>query len=82
MAFASMPLQYKRLYNGPLDQDSVFESLEDAQAYAEGPTSYPGQIIGVKVDGVRKMYIINDDSTLSTSVDQNDIVRMMSWQEL
>lgn len=82
MAFASMPLQYKRLYNGPLDQDSVFESLEEAQAYAEGPTSYPGQIIGVKVGEERKMYIINDDSSLSTTMSHDDIVKMMSWQEL
>lgn len=44
---ASMPLQYKRLYKGPLEADTTFTSLEDAQSYAQSPTAYPGQIISI-----------------------------------
>ena len=65
MAFASMPLSYKRLYSGALDEDSVFESLSAAQEYTAGPTSYAGQIIGVKVDDNNySPYIINADKTV------------------
>lgn len=85
-AFASMPLSYKRLYSGPLDEDTVFESLEDAQTYASGPTSYPGQVIGVKVDNTNyKSYTINEDKTLNGTVDSSeidDIRSMFCWEEI
>lgn len=83
MAFASMPLSYKRLYSGALDEDSVFESLEAAQEYATGPTSYAGQIIGVKVDGNNySPYIINADKTMSPTITADEVIAMMSWQEI
>lgn len=83
MAFASMPLSYKRLYAGALDEDSVFESLELAQQYAAGPTSYAGQIIGVKInDNNYKSYTINADKSLNPTVSMEDVIDMFSWQEL
>lgn len=83
MAFASMPLSYKRLYSGALDEDSVFESLEAAQEYAEGPTSYAGQIIGVKIsDNNYSPYIINADKTMSPTMTTDQVIAMMSWQEM
>lgn len=83
MAFASMPLSYKRLYNGPLDEDTVFDSLELAETYAAGPTSYPGQVIGVKVnDNDYKSYTINADKTITANVSMEEIVNMFSWQEI
>lgn len=83
MAFASMPLSYKRLYAGALDEDSVFESLELAQEYAAGATSYAGQVIGVKVDENNyKTYTINADKTLNPTVTMEDVISMFSWQEI
>lgn len=83
MAFASMPLSYKRLYSGALDEDSVFESLSAAQEYAAGATSYAGQIIGVKVDDNNySPYIINADKTLSPTITADEVISMMSWQEI
>lgn len=83
MAFASMPLSYKRLYAGALDEDSVFESTELAEAYAQGPTSYAGQVIGVKVnENNYKTYIINADKTISATATMEDVLGMFSWQEL
>lgn len=83
MAFASMPLSYKRLYAGALDVDSVFESLELAQEYAAGPTSYAGQIIGVKMDDNKyKSYTINSDKSLNPTLTMEDIISMFSWQEM
>ena len=83
MAFASMPLSYKRLYSGALDEDSVFESLSAAQEYTAGPTSYAGQIIGVKVDDNNySPYIINADKTLSPTITADEVISMMSWQEI
>lgn len=81
-ASASMPLQYKRLYKGPLDVDGTFETLELAKAYAEGPTAYGGQTIGVLVDGVRKVFVINDDGTLREQAGMDSIIDMLSWEEL
>lgn len=83
MAFTSMPLSYKRLYAGALDEDSVFESLELAQQYAAGPTSYAGQVIGVKIDNnIYKSYTINADKTLNPTLSLDDVINMFSWQEL
>lgn len=83
MAFASMPLSYKRLYSGALDEDSVFESLEAAQQYAAGPTSYAGQIIGVKGEGNNySAYIINADKSMSPTITADEVIAMMSWQEI
>lgn len=83
MAFASMPLSYKRLYGGPLDEDTVFESLAAAEEYAAGPTAYAGQVIGVKVgDNNYKPYIINHDKTLSSTLLMDDMVNAVSWEEI
>ena len=38
---------FKRLKGFPLDADSVFNTFAEAEAYAHGKTSYPGQIISV-----------------------------------
>ncbi len=81
-ASASMPLQYKRLYKGLLDADGVFESLEDAQEYAAGPTGAPGHVIGVLVNGVREAYVVQDDGTLKKQITQDDISLAISWGEL
>lgn len=81
-ASASMPIQYKRMYKGPLDQDDVFESLEQAEEYAKGPTAYAGHIIGVLVEGQRRSYIVNDDGTLTEHVSKEDLINALSWHEL
>lgn len=52
----------------PLDDKSVFESLEDAQSYAStGATAYPGQIIAVvAADGTNTYYGITQTGTLES----------------
>ena len=55
------PLGMKRQDAFPLDDSSVFYSLEDAQSYAQSnPTAYVGQIISVVVDGESTAYQIKD----------------------
>lgn len=84
MPSVSMPLQYKRLYRGPLDGDSVFNSMSDAIAYAKSPTAYAGQVIGVKNTDFStwSIYIINDRGELSNNeysdatVDQKGVVQL------
>ena len=45
----------------PLDDSSVFYSLEDAQTYAQSnPTAYVGQILSVVLDGESTAYQIKN----------------------
>ncbi len=62
----------------PIDADEVHESLEAAQAYAQGPTAYPGQTIKALVDGQYVSFVLNGDTapfTLSKvgTVDEGDL---------
>lgn len=51
----------------PLDDKSVFDSLEAAQTYAQSATAYPGQIIAVVAnDGANTYYGIAQDGTLES----------------
>ena len=62
-SFAKMefPLGMKRQDAFPLDDSSVFYSLEDAQAYAQSnPTAYVGQILSVVVNGESTAYQIKN----------------------
>lgn len=62
-SFAKMefPLGMKRQDAFPLDDSSVFYSLEDAQTYAQSnPTAYVGQILSVVVDGESTAYQIKN----------------------
>ena len=55
------PLGMKRQDAFPLDDSSVFYSLEDAQSYAQSnPTAYVGQVISVVVDGTATIYQIKN----------------------
>lgn len=82
MAHASMPIQYKRMYKGSLDQDDIFESLEQAEEYAKGPTAYPGHIISALDGGKVKSYIVNDDNTLTEQLRMDELIQMLSWVEI
>lgn len=62
-SFAKMefPLGMKRQDAFPLDDSSVFYSLEDAQTYAQSnPTAYVGQILSVVLDGESTAYQIKN----------------------
>lgn len=64
-SFAKMefPLGMKRQDAFPLDDSSVFYSLEDAQAYAQSnPTAYVGQILSVVVNGESTAYQIKNEA--------------------
>ena len=55
------PLGMKRQDAFPLDDSSVFYSLEDAQTYAQSnPTAYVGQILSVVLDGESTAYQIKN----------------------
>ena len=57
---------FKRLKGFPLDADSVFNTFAEAEAYAHGKTSYPGQIISVINDTNSEknaVYMIGRDET-------------------
>jgi hypothetical protein len=40
------PLQFKRQYDGPLDTDTVFNSIGERLSYLGNTRRYPGQIMG------------------------------------
>ena len=48
----------------PIDADSVFESLTDAQTYAAGVLAYPGQIIAVVAADATTLYYIDQAMAL------------------
>ena len=57
---------FKRLKGFPLDADSVFNTFAEAETYAHGKTSYPGQIISVINDTNSEknaVYMIGRDET-------------------
>lgn len=63
--YLEFPLQMKRQFAAPLDNTSVFYSLQDAQTYATTtPEAYVGQIISVvdESNGSATAYIITNTS--------------------
>lgn len=84
MANVGMPLQFSRMYKGPLDEKDIFESFELAQEYANSPIGYPGHVISVKTTEYRRdAYIINDDKSLShlstTRADMDITLKATGW---
>ena len=48
----------------PIDDKSVFQSLEEAQTYAQSATAYPGQVVAVVETGATSFYGINQAGEL------------------
>lgn len=48
----------------PLDADSVFDTLENAQAYAAGVLSYPGQVLAVVAEDATTVYYLDNNCAL------------------
>lgn len=48
----------------PLDADSIFESLEKAQEYAQGVLSYPGQVLAVVAEDATTIYYLDNNCEL------------------
>ena len=48
----------------PIDDKSVFDSLENAQTYAQSATAYPGQVIAVVTSSETTFYGINQNGEL------------------
>ena len=72
------PIQFDRLYAGPLDKHETFETYSEAVTYAQGPISYPGQVIGVKKSGLKEdVYVINQDKSLSRLMVQREDIRVV-----
>ena len=60
-AFMEFPLSMSRQDAFPLDKNSVFYSMSDAQTYAQtNPTAYVGQVIAVVEEGVSTVYQIKN----------------------
>ena len=55
---------FKRGNPLPLDDKSVFDSLENAQTYAQSATAYPGQVIAVVTASETTFYGINQAGEL------------------
>ena len=72
------PIQFDRLYAGPLDKYEIFDTYADALAYAQGPISYAGQKLGVKRTNTKEdVYVINPDKSLSRLMIQREDVRVV-----
>lgn len=48
----------------PLDADSVFDSLANAQTYAAGVLSYPGQVLAVVAEDATTIYYLDNECNL------------------
>ena len=60
-AFMEFPLSMSRQDAFPLDKNSVFYSMSDAQTYAQtNPTAYVGHVIAVVEEGVSTVYQIKN----------------------
>lgn len=53
---------YSRNFSGPLDIETVQESLDAAKTYAQSATAYAGQVITVLEDGKYVPYILNGNN--------------------
>lgn len=63
----------------PIDADSVFSTYEEAQSYAQGVLSYPGQVLAVVAEDVTTIYYLDNNCELQevggkVSVDRKSIV--------
>lgn len=50
----------------PIDDKSVFSTLEAAQTYAQSATAYPGQVIAVVLSDKTDVYVINQTGELQS----------------
>lgn len=87
MAKVSMPLQFSRMYEAPLDPSDTFETYQDAVTYAQSAIGYPGHVIAVKAAGIRRdVYVINENKTLSQlyaqRVDADIILEAQNWETI
>lgn len=67
-SYMEFPLSVQRQDAFPLDKNSVFYSLAEAQEYAStSPLSYPTQVIGVinESEQLANLYKINYDGSLT-----------------
>jgi hypothetical protein len=55
------PLQFKRLFDGPLDLEAVFNTTADRLAYLNSGARYAGQLVSDLQDG--KIYMLNNSKT-------------------
>lgn len=73
-----MPIQFDRLFSGPLEKYDTFESYAEAVIYAQGPRSFAGQRIGVKRSNLKEdVYVINPDKSLSKLMIQREDINIV-----
>ena len=80
-----MPLQFKKMFAGPLTDDQIFDSMEAAEAFAASASFYPSAPISVKrenPDGTFSytLYITQDDRTLKQQGDSVETVEQLQTQ--
>ena len=62
-SFMEFPLSMSRQGAFPLDKNSVFASMNDANTYAQSnPTAYVGQVIAVVENGTSTIYQIKNEA--------------------
>ncbi len=63
-----IPKNFKRLGDFAIDEDSVFTTQADLDAYLAGGTSYAGQVVALVLDGQNEaqIYKVNKDKTLGS----------------
>ena len=85
--------QLEKQFPGPINPDSIFETLEAAQTYARSGYGAPGEIIAIKSgdDNVYNVYSINSDKELTivmpvgedalgNKVDFFDVLDTLQWK--
>lgn len=77
-----MPIQFDRLFGGPLEKYDTFETYAEALTYAQGPISYPGQRLGVKKSNLKEdVYVINQDKSLSRLMIQREDINIVLYKD-
>jgi hypothetical protein len=59
MSSFDVPIEFRRIYKGPLDPSLHFTSLSALNDYLDDPTRYPGQIVSVIDSGHVYIYQLN-----------------------
>lgn len=68
----------------PLDKDEIWDSVEAAEAYMQGPTAYPGQSIKVLMeDGKYKLFTVqkDDEDNLVLEEPKVSVETTLQWEE-
>lgn len=75
MASSDVPVKFRRIHKGPIDDSIVFTSLTDLNNYLTNPTRYAGQLVSYVNSGVVQIFALSaDENSWQLLKTSNDVV--------